>query len=327
MQEISIAIDIQTEYLSIKSYFPDKKIIALVGDSGSGKTTLLKSIAGLSPYTGTITFVKNKTDKQHENTTFVFSHPILLPHLSVLDNLYISRLQTQRYTDVENAFDITPLFAKMVQQLSNGEKQRICLARAFLTKAKFLLLDEVFHVFDNQSKKKYIKNVIELCKKYKMQCINVSHNWQEVLSFCDYLIMLDNGTIYVEGDITTIFPFYKGENADYEYFVFDLPVTKLSDRYIRIDLDSHKYTIKYTKESDVYRLILHANNIVLSFLNNATSAEIIHPIIIDEIVQSTNAVQVYFIFNSKKIFCYVDNTFAKQIYKKMSMYINIFLTT
>lgn len=87
-------------------------------------------------------------------------------------------------------------------ELSTGEKQRVCIARALLTEPKFIVLDEITSSLDviNESK------VIELLKMIKqnrsISYLFITHHAGLATSFCDRIIFLENGKILFEGDKT-----------------------------------------------------------------------------------------------------------------------------
>lgn len=146
--------------------FPQKGVVALVGDSGIGKTTLLRIIANLDDdYDGKV------TDGGIKNTSMAFQEYRLLPNLTALENVLLanygskSEAETQRATDMllkvglsEGEIDLYP------NELSGGMKQRVSLCRAFLREKPILLLDEPTKELDSNNVNRIldiIRNIAE----------------------------------------------------------------------------------------------------------------------------------------------------------------------
>jgi lipoprotein-releasing system ATP-binding protein len=137
--------------------------IAIMGPSGSGKTTLM-NIAGLLDKAdeGTILF-KGKDILQYNddesaayrniNVGFVFQEHLLLPHLTVRENILLPLLasklrmdelqrKVQRAEDLMNKTGISDLSSKYPSAISGGEAQRAALVRALVNNPSILLADE-----------------------------------------------------------------------------------------------------------------------------------------------------------------------------------------
>jgi len=146
--------------------FPQKGVVALVGDSGIGKTTLLRIIANLDDdYDGKV------TDGGIKNTSMAFQEYRLLPNLTALENVLLANYEskneaeTQRATEMllkvglsEGEIDLYP------NELSGGMKQRVSLCRAFLREKPILLLDEPTKELDSNNVNRIldiIRNIAE----------------------------------------------------------------------------------------------------------------------------------------------------------------------
>jgi len=133
-------------------------ITILFGPSGAGKSTLLDCIAGLTkPDWGRIVSgeeVLFDSDRgvnlppQNRRIGYVFQSSALFPHLSVEKNIayglthFPQEQQSERVTEILQAFRIEDLRTRKPEEVSGGEKQRTALARSLVTLPHVLLLDE-----------------------------------------------------------------------------------------------------------------------------------------------------------------------------------------
>lgn len=135
--------------------------IAVMGPSGSGKTTLLNILGLLErPDAGEVIFREKQISGYNENDAafyrnsyigFVFQDHLLLPYLTVKENIYLPLLAFPGNNDSENEehidrliinTGITDLLNKYPYQISGGEAQRVSLVRALANKPSVLLADE-----------------------------------------------------------------------------------------------------------------------------------------------------------------------------------------
>ena len=172
------------------------RTLALVGPSGGGKTTILNMIAGLeTPDWGRIAFddvLLFDSDRgvnlapRERRIGYVFQEPRLFPHYSVAGNLrYGARASAAHKTLVE--FDevvewlgIGHLLDRRPQKLSGGEKQRVAIGRALLSRPRALLLDEPLSALD-EARREEILNLLErLRDRLSIPMVLVSHRLDEV---------------------------------------------------------------------------------------------------------------------------------------------------
>ncbi len=138
--------------------------VGLIGPSGCGKTTLLRSIAALiDPLAGTVT-LDNKTLAEIGWPTFRTRVTLVPQRPVVWDGTVWGNLQRPHaFQSVSNTIDsdhanhtlervgLIDKLNSQATELSEGERQRICLIRALLTKPDFILLDEPTSALDSES--------------------------------------------------------------------------------------------------------------------------------------------------------------------------------
>lgn len=188
--------------------------IAIVGETGSGKTSLLKMIAGLmQPDRGDILFegtrVPGPLEKLlpgHPRIAYLSQHFELRNNYRVEEELEArNKLTEQEAGAIYEVCRISHLLKRRTDQLSGGERQRIVLARLLTTSPSLLLLDEPYSNLDRQHTQ-VIKAVLkDLVEKWKISCIMVSHDAEDLLAWADRVLVMREGRIIQEGSPETIY--------------------------------------------------------------------------------------------------------------------------
>ncbi len=177
------------------------EILSIIGPSGAGKTTLLRCVAGLQPYTGSIT-------PQQHSVGLVDQQQHLLPHLTAFENVaYPLRIRKiakpdihKRVSELLTQFGIDHLAEKYPEQLSGGEQQRIAIARALIYNPQTLLLDEPFGSLDAIRRYDIVHWLKKLLRKHSIPTLLVTHNIQEARTMSTRAVCIVNGTIVAAGN-------------------------------------------------------------------------------------------------------------------------------
>lgn len=163
----------------------------LLGPSGSGKSTLLRIMAGLDTATsGTVVLDPHITS---HDMSFVFQQFALLPWLTIHENIELnlrSRIASEhkRKELVFGAlkeFGLEKFGRSMPHELSGGMRQRVGIARAFITNPKIIFLDEPFSELDFFTAQELREELLQLWHKTGTTVIMVSHNIEEALMLSD----------------------------------------------------------------------------------------------------------------------------------------------
>lgn len=187
------------------------EVHALMGENGAGKSTLMNILTGLHKKDqGTITIdgVEKTFDnpKQAEEFGIAFIHQELniWPEMTVLDNLFINKepitsfglIQTQKMKAVaKKQFDrlsISIPLHKEAGKCSVGEQQMIEIAKALMTDAKVIIMDEPTAALTDREIQKLF-DVIRSLKESGVSIVYISHRMEEIFTICDTITVMRDG--------------------------------------------------------------------------------------------------------------------------------------
>ena len=178
---------------------PPGKLSTLLGPSGCGKTTLLKIIAGLiAPSAGEVWVKGKKVEGPGQERAFVFQDFALLPWANVLRNvafgLELRGVPRERRDEIARRqiaeVGLRGFESSYPNQLSGGMKQRVGLARALAVDADIILMDEPFSSVDEQTRRKFQEELLDLLRHRRKTVIFVTHSIEEAAYLSDQIILL-----------------------------------------------------------------------------------------------------------------------------------------
>jgi molybdate transport system ATP-binding protein len=198
--------------LDVDFSFVDNELVTLFGPSGSGKTTILRMIAGLTePEEGVIQvgheiwFDRSKNINrpvQKREIGFVFQDYTLFPNMTIRENVEYALPNKKDKSFIDELFTLIDL-KKMGHLkpafLSGGQKQRVAFIRALARKPKILLLDEPFSALDISMRLKMQDEIINICERFSVTTIFVSHDIAEVFKLSHRVLVLEDGKIARSG--------------------------------------------------------------------------------------------------------------------------------
>lgn len=194
-------------------HFTAGEVVGLLGPNGAGKTTTFYMIVGLVPPTkGTVSLDgKDVTNlRMHERARhgigYLPQEASVFRKLTVEENILaiaeaIGVPRNERTALVQHHLEELSLGHVAKQKaftLSGGERRRLEIARALVTKPKFLLMDEPFAAIDPISVAEVQKIIIQL-KNSGIGVVVTDHNVRETLRIVDRAYLLHDGKILTEG--------------------------------------------------------------------------------------------------------------------------------
>ena len=156
--------------------------VFLFGPSGCGKSSLLNIISGLDkPDGGEISFRNKKISNNHfdflkKDIGIIFQDHYLISELNTFENIQLKTNNKSAINEIFDYFRLDDLKNKYPNQLSNGQKQRVCVARALVNRPKLLVADEPTSYLDRENADLVMDLIIQSSKKFKVSSIVASHD-------------------------------------------------------------------------------------------------------------------------------------------------------
>lgn len=194
---------------NISFHLNEGEILGLLGPNGAGKTTTIQMLLGvLTPTFGAIKyfgkdFFKNREEilEQVNFSSTYADFPWILTveeTLSFFSYLYDIKDRKSRIKKLVDVFNLNKLFHQQMQDLSEGQKTRVNLAKAFINYPKVLLLDEPTASLDPDVANFVHNFLMHEQKEFNVSIIITSHNMAEVENVCDRVVFINEGKIIAD---------------------------------------------------------------------------------------------------------------------------------
>jgi general nucleoside transport system ATP-binding protein len=189
------------------------EIHAVLGENGAGKSTLMKIIYGaVQPDEGRIAFdgkpvsVKSPAEARALGISMVYQHFSLFDTLTAAENVWLGLDRSlslpqvsERIAEVAQAYGLDVEPTRPVHSLSVGERQRVEIVRALLTKPSLLILDEPTSVLTPQAVDKLFVTLRKLAEG-GCSILYISHKLDEIRALCQRCTVLRGGKVTGEVD-------------------------------------------------------------------------------------------------------------------------------
>lgn len=184
----------------------DGEFVVITGASGSGKSTLMNVLSGLERAdSGKVMYgelvISSLTDKEltkfrRDKVGFIFQQYYLLPHLSVDKNVRMGAdlAHNLDYRKIIEEVGLSDKIKSKPYELSGGEQQRVCIARALAKNPQVLFLDEPTGALDEKTGRSVLDYISQLHKEKKFTMIMVTHNLN-IADMADRVFNMNSGLI------------------------------------------------------------------------------------------------------------------------------------
>ncbi len=188
---------------------PKGQWLCIMGPSGSGKSTLLNILGGLDRPTSGSVFI-NGTDLnalnedqlarfRRENIGFVFQQSHLVPYLDATENVMLAQffhsiVDRQEAEEALKKVGLGHRLHHRPSQLSGGEQQRVCIARALINSPQLLLADEPTGNLDRENTRMVLELLKKLHEEEHFTIVLVTHD-PYVAEWAERIVHMEDGRV------------------------------------------------------------------------------------------------------------------------------------
>ena len=196
------------------------EVVGLMGDNGAGKSTLIKIIAGNFPPSegelwlgGERVALRGPRHARERGVEVVYQDLALCDNLSAAGNVFLGRELRRRVLGVATVLDDSAMIERaaelfdrlgsdtpprdLVRSMSGGQRQAVAIARACLTQAKLLLLDEPTAAISVRQVEEVLRLIRRLAEQ-GMAVVLVSHRMPDIFAVCERVAVLRRGSVVAD---------------------------------------------------------------------------------------------------------------------------------
>ena len=229
------------------------QLVAYLGTNGAGKSTTINMLTGLlKPTSGVISYAADL------KIGLVFQNSILDNELTVKDNLYLRAKMYPKFSQewLEQLIDLIGIKNFLKQKfgtLSGGQKRRVDIARALISKPNLLFLDEPTTGLDIQTRNAIWELLTKLQQQQELTIFLTTHYLEEAEN-ADQMYILENGQILASGSAAEIKSQYAPNKliltvGDIQSLNTNQKVIRLNRKQVEIDALSAQETVELLKSN------------------------------------------------------------------------------
>lgn len=212
---LSVGFENKTILSGLSGKITPGKLIALMGTNGAGKSCLIKALSGMNSAISGEIRIDGKIVTEHskievaKNIGVVLTEKVHVDFLRVEEVLELGRSPYTGFWGALNDLDhevieevalllkIRSLQSRYFSDLSDGQKQKVLLARALIQRPKFLFLDEPTTYLDIPSKVDLMNMLKLICREKNMGILLSTHDLSLVSGMVDFIWLIDaEGKLY-----------------------------------------------------------------------------------------------------------------------------------
>lgn len=245
---------------------PDGIFAGIIGPNGSGKSTLFKTLTGdLIPHRGNIRLngqpLHTFSLRERARQIAIVSQFSELSAITVLEYVLLGRVPYRspfQFFDTEadlkivrhylEITGIAHLANKPLSELSGGERQMACIASALVQKPRLLLLDEATSHLDITHQVSILNLLQQLNETDGITILMIIHDLNLAAEYCNYLIMMKQGSIYTQGTPEKVLTYEHIENVYNTLVVVDKNPVSEKPAVFTVSDKGLKNATRHTKE-------------------------------------------------------------------------------
>ena len=213
LENLVIGYETKTVAEGINASLNSGELTCLIGPNGAGKSTLMRTICAFQKKLGGNIFIEGKELSEYPDMELARKIGVVLTHRPQIQNMsveelvalgrspytgFFGRLTEEDRRIVAEAIDmigITSLKDRMIQNLSDGERQKVMIAKAIAQQTPLICLDEPTAFLDFPSKIETMQLLKKLCREQGKTIFLSTHDLELTLQIADRIFLMQNGTI------------------------------------------------------------------------------------------------------------------------------------
>lgn len=193
----------------------DGEVVSIFGPNGCGKSTLLHIVAGITPHEDGQVSIAGRSDGRSIGMVFQNYAASLMPWRTCSDNIALPLEATpalppherqRRSAELLEELDLNLPLDLYPYQMSGGQKQLSCIARALIFRPVLLLLDEPFVSLDYQTRTFLHSTLMNIWGRTRVTTLIVSHDIDEAIFLAHRVVLLTNRPCRVARTFEVPFP-------------------------------------------------------------------------------------------------------------------------